>query len=189
MNERIHECILKEIKNPNRDDFIKTLKVGDEVIVFNMFEEHCTVRKVIDIGHFGKFFYINLDNDKRYRDRTEIYEVHSQYSGPSECLIELTKELDDLLCDSYIKTYKVVVSELTNECEGSEEMIKGAYLTKKKDVEINEEKIDKIVEAYNDLNDIEKHEFKSIIHFDDKSAKLVELLEEVKKLENTISAM
>lgn len=59
-------------------------------------------------------------------------------------------------------------------------------MNNKNDLNINEEEIDRIVDAYNDLSEIEKHEFKSIIQFDEKAAKLTELLEEVKKLEKAI---
>jgi len=194
MSEELSEYILEEQKKgfnePNSNDFISKLKIGDKVLVLHFTrEKHCTVRKVIDIKLFPKSFDIKLNNNKWYRDGIEIYEVHSQYSCASEYLMELTEELNELLGDSCIKEYELEESKSTNQYELVEKRVKGAYLTKKKDAEINEEEIDIIVEAYNELSDIEKHVFKSIIRFDEKSARLVELLEEVKKLENAILTM
>ncbi|MCK4665589.1 hypothetical protein KAU33_02500 [Candidatus Dependentiae bacterium] len=193
MDESLYEYILKEqkktVNNSNWNNFIRKLKVGDKVVVFNMREKQCTLRKVIAIKPFPKFSDIKLDNNKWYRDGVEIYEVCSQYSCASEYLMELTQELDDLLRDSFIKEYKLVESKNTNQYEFSEERIKGAYLihdTSEKDAKISEEKMDMIIEAYDNLSDIEKQEFKSIIHLDDKSVMLAELLEEFKKLEKAI---
>lgn len=134
VDELLYEYILKEqkktVNNPNWNNFIKKLKVGDEVVVYHMSDELCTIRKVIvpAIQSFEKSFIIKLDNNKWYKNGLEVYEVHSQYSSASEHLIELTKELNDLIGNTYIKMYHLVRSKSTNQYEDLEERIKGAYL-------------------------------------------------------------